>query len=347
MHRSAPYHAISAKVHALYGRRMKPEDYRQLLSKKNVREAAAFLQNHPGYAARLSGLSTNSIHRETLENALRGTYVDEYRRIFSFLNLSDKALMLFPMYRAEQSAILTSMRHLTSTSMLEPALTWDPVLKKQSRLDLAALARAETFSDIAAAARDTIYGSALERVDTSDGKTPTHAFVDNMMQVAYYARLYQILSRNYSGQTKQLIKQALDDETDLLNLVQFLRLKRHFPAEDIQLYSFPLPCTAKLSRSYIQELIAAPDYDAALQLVLSGPYASLFRSITPSGLEAYLYTLQYHFSRRQLRAGSPTIYTPIAYLTLKEIELRNIISIIECIRYDVDPHSFVTLIGAS
>ena len=56
--------------------------------------------------------------------------------------------------------------------------------------------------------------------------------------------------------------------------------------------------------------------------------------------------MQYRFNQRQLRAAVPTIYTPMAYLGLKEIELRNIISIIECIRYGVEPRSYVPLIGA-
>ena len=78
----------------------------------------------------------------------------------------------------------------------------------------------------------------------------------------------------------------------------------------------------------------------------SGPYGALFRSIQPTGLEAYLYTMQYRFNLRQLRAAQPTVYTPVAYLGLKEIELRNIISIIECIRYGVPPERYITLIGA-
>lgn len=324
---------------------MTPDDYRQLLSKKTIPEAAAFLQNHPGYKEPLSGLSASSLHRETLENALRCAYVDEYRRIFSFLRMEDKEFMRFPIYRAEQDAILTTMRHLTSTNILEPVATWEPLLKKQSKLDLSALQTASTFPEIVRAAENTIYGSALQRILVGENKSPSSAFVDNMMQTAYYAHLYKILGKNYHGEAKTIVKESLDDETDLLNLVQFLRLKKHFPPEDIQLYSFPLPCSPKLRREYIQQLIAAPDYDSAFQLVLDGPYGTLFRSISPSGLEAYLYTLQYRFSKKQLRAAQPTIFTPIAYLTLKEIELRNIISIIECIRYNVDPNSFVTLIG--
>ena len=345
MSSAASYYAVSAKVHALYGGRMTPEDYRQLHSKKTIPEAAAFLQAHRGYKDRLAGLSTASMHRETLENALRGAYVDEYRRIFSFLRLEDKELMRFPIYRAEQDAILTTMRHLTSTSILEPVATWEPILRKQSKLDLAALEVASSFAEIVRAAEDTIYGSALQRILVGENKNPSPAFVDNMMQVSYYAHLYRVLGKNYQGEAKKIIKESLDDETDLLNLVQFLRLKKHFPAEDIRLYSFPLPCSPKLRKEYIQQLIAAPDYDTAFQLVLNGPYGTLFHSISPSGLEAYLYTLQYRFSKKQLRAAQPTIFTPMAYLTLKEIELRNIISIIECIRYHVDPNSFVTLIG--
>ena len=158
------YYAVSAKVHALYGRRMQPEDYRQLTAKRTVPEAAAFLQVHPGYRDRLAGINTSSMHRETLENALRGAYVDEYRRIFSFMNLNDKELMRFPLYKAEHAAILASMRRLTSITSLEPVTTWDAMLQNSSNLDLSALQNADTFQGIAMAAERTIYGSALMRI---------------------------------------------------------------------------------------------------------------------------------------------------------------------------------------
>jgi vacuolar-type H+-ATPase subunit C/Vma6 len=340
-----PYYAVSAKVHALYGRRMTGEDYRQLMTKKTVSEAAAFLQSHKGYREKLAGLNTNKLHREDLENALRSTYVDEYRRIFSFMPMNDKAIMQFLLYRAEQDAILTAMHQLTSTNILEPAVIWDPILTRQSTLDLTGLQKATTFADIVHAAEHTIYGSTLQRILVGDSKNPTQAFVDNMMQVTYFAQLYKTVGKNYAGDAKKVLRQSLDSETDLINLVQFLRLKKHFSQEDVQRYSFPMPRSAKLKKEYMQQLIAAPDYDSAWQMVLDGPYGKLFRSISPLGLEAYLYTLQYNFARHQLRAATPTIYTPIAYLTLKEIELRNIISIIECIRYDGDPNAYVTLIG--
>ena len=340
------YYAVTAKVRALYGRRITPEDYRLLMAKQTVPEAAAFLQSHPGYRNRLSGLQTGSIHREALENALRGAYMDEYRRIFSFMELRDKELLMFPVYRGEQDAILTSMRTLTSTVVLEPVTTWEAVLRKSSQLDLGALQEAKTFSDIAKAAEKTIYGSALRRIASGDSTNPpTHAFVDNIMQVVYFARLYKTVGKRYKGDTAKLLRQSLDEETDLMNLVQFLRLKRYFSQEDIQRYSFPLPCSSKLTKPYMQALMGAKDYEEARDMVINGPYGKLFRSIDPKGLESYLYTLQYNFSRRQLRAPKPTIYVPIAYLTLKEIEIRNLISIIECIRYKISPDTMVTLIG--
>ena len=57
------YYAVSAKVHAMYGRRMTSEDYRQLMGKRTLSEAASFLQNHSGYREPLSGLNTSNIHR--------------------------------------------------------------------------------------------------------------------------------------------------------------------------------------------------------------------------------------------------------------------------------------------
>ena len=312
----ASYTAIAAKVRAMYGCRMTPEDYRQLMSKQSISEAASFLQSHPGYRRELSGMNVSGIHREQLETALRSTYRNEYRRIFRFLTGEDQAFLRFPIYRAEKEAILTAMRRLSSQHMLEPEETWAPMLAAKSKLHLTELRQAGDFRRIADAARDTIYASALSRSISADGREPSMAFVDNILLVTYYAHLYRVLAHNYAGDTKKLIKKSLDEETDLLNLVLFLRL------------------------------LSAEDYDAALELVRSGPYGALFRSIQPTGLEAYLYTMQYRFNLRQLRAAQPTVYTPVAYLGLKEIELRNIISIIECIRYGVSPERYITLIGA-
>lgn len=338
------YAALSAKVRAMYGGRMTAEDYRLLMEKKTLPEAAAFLQAHRGYSRGLAGLRASGIRREALENALREVYIQEYQRIFSFLSLEDKALMRFPVYRAERDAIITAMGRLNSPRRVEDAAIWTGTLQKNSKLKLARLELADSFQDIVEAAEDTIYASALER-SAVQMKAPSTAFVDNMMQVTYFAHLYKVLSTHYSGQVKTVLRQSFDQETDLLNLVQFLRLKKHFSQEDVQRYSFPLTCSHRLGRAHIQTLLSAPDYESAFQLVCDGPYGHVFRTLSTTGLEAYLYTLQFRFNQRQLRAAIPTVYTPIAYLSLKEIELRNIISIIECIRYEIKPDSYVTLIG--
>ncbi len=342
---SASYYAISAKVHALYGKRMTEEDYHQLMERQSIQEAAVFLQTHPGYRTALSGINPITAHRDDLESALRSAYVDEYQKLFSFMNMADKELMRFSMYRAEQSAILATMRHLTSTARLDPVAIWADYFHDNSRLDLASLQDARNFSDIVHAAEHTIYGSTLVQIQATAPDALTSTFVDSMMQATFYARLYRHISRNYKGDTAKILRQSVNHTTDLLNLIQFLRLKRNFSSEDIRRYSFSLPWSSRVTKEYVQQLLSSADYETAFRMIQDGPYCNIFRSITPTGVEAYYYTWQYTFAKQQLRAASPTVYTPFAYLTLKEIELRNIISIIECIRYGGRPADFVTLIG--
>ena len=74
------YLAVAAKVRAMYGGRMTGEDYRQLMGKTTIPQAAAFLQSHRGYRRELAGLHPEGLHREQLENALRArdVYKNEY-----------------------------------------------------------------------------------------------------------------------------------------------------------------------------------------------------------------------------------------------------------------------------
>ena len=58
------YNATVAKIMAIYGKRLTPQDYSELMSRQSVAEAAEYLKKNTHYSDMLSSIDTNTIHRK-------------------------------------------------------------------------------------------------------------------------------------------------------------------------------------------------------------------------------------------------------------------------------------------
>lgn len=135
---------------------------------------------------------------------------------------------------------------------------------------------------------------------------------------------------------------------DLLNLLHILRLKTYFPGEGSGRYlTILFPFHYRLRPAFTQQLCAAPDAPAVFELLKGSPYAGCFQEVDVAQVEDYYRRALFHFSRRQLMAGTPSVYTAVAYLNVKEAELQALVNVIESVKYGV-PYdaALAELIGA-
>ena len=121
-----------------------------------------------------------------------------------------------------------------------------------------------------------------------------------------------------------------------MNLMHVLRLKTYFPgtAADTCL-TMLYPFQYRLKPAMIHALCAAPDAAAVFALIRQTPYAASFERVEAAEVEEYYRRAFYAFNRRCLLTGPPSIYTAIAYLDLKELELQVVVNVIESVKYGV------------
>ncbi len=330
------YGAVSAKVHGMYGKRLKTEDYEKLMAMTSVEEIIVFLRGRQDWSRALSRMDGNiAFTRARLETALRLQFLEDYTKLFSFVGRNDRALMRFPIYKMELSEILGALRRIRIRHPLYELPAVPDFYQNHSKVDFAALRQAESLEQIQDCIRGSIFAEPFQRLVRHGEAGTQYVSIEVMLQSIYYSKLFQQV-RNYKGESRQIMLKSLVQETDLLNIIHFLRLKRYFTQEDLQSYAFPYSFSHRLKKEFIHELIAAPDYDAAIALLKQSCYGALFQN-GGEAIESYYDKLIYRFNKAQLRRAVPSIYTTIAYLSLKEIELNNLIRIIECVRYGVDP----------
>ena len=233
------YGALSAKIRALYGKRLRADDFARLAGLKNEAELLEALRQHPGWSRALSLVPPGAwsyVGRVEMEGALRDELRLEYRSLSYYVPREDKPLMQFQLRAAERSALLAALRRLkTGRYAKEPPPT--SAVPLRLRLDEGALASCTSYDQLLDAARDTIYAPVLRHLRPSrDGALPDFTLAEAALRTAYFSHLYRIVHCQYTGRTQKVLLRALGEQIDLLNIIHVLRLKTYFPQTEPETY---------------------------------------------------------------------------------------------------------------
>ena len=344
------YGALAAKAKALYGKRLRTADYAHMASLKSEAALMDFLRGQPGWqaaAARLGESWNGYIGRVELETALRDQLGRDYLSLQHFAPKADKDLLAFPVRLAEQGEILTALRRLRAGGYYKgpPPVTG---IAMPVQVDAKALALCQDYDGIVAAAAGSIYEQTLRHLRPAGGGRPDFTTAEALLRTAYFSHIYRLIHKKYAGETKKILLRGVGEQVDLLNLLHILRLKTYFPGEGNDRYLTVLfPFNYRLRPAFLQQLCAAPDAPAVFELLRSSPYAGCFQEVDVAQVEDYYRRALFQFSRRQLMTGTPSVYTAVSYLHVKEAELQALVNVIESVKYGV-PYdaALAELVGA-
>jgi len=342
---STEYEALCAKVKAMYGKRLRNEDFRRMARMGSVDEVYADLRQHPVWGPGVGRLSEEArFGRAKLEAALRNQIREEYVRLSAFVPRRDKALMEFPVLRSELDGLLFTLARLRAGRVSEPEPLPTSFIR-HSRTDEDALTRCTDYEGLLEAARKSIYYEPLARLRPPPGKLPDYTLVESALFTVYYGHFMNTIVKRYEGDAKALLRRGIGVQVDMLNLMHILRVKRFFPGED-NFSKVLFPFYYKLKPAQVREMCAAPDLSGAMAAAEQTPYGPFVRSAAVEDLGRLYDESLFRMSRRQLMQGKPSIYAAVAFLNLRELELKELITVVETVKYQA-PYDgrFAALIG--
>ena len=160
------YGALTAKVRALYGKRLLHEDFEKMAGMSNVGQVAGFLRGHPGWQKALASVPQGNLSRGDLEEALRVQLRAEYLSLFYFISVMGKRSLIkyikFMAYKMDLELILAALRRLSlQRGELRPKLQSD-VLKEGSTVDIAGIENAKNFTELLKSVEGSIYHAPLQ-----------------------------------------------------------------------------------------------------------------------------------------------------------------------------------------
>lgn len=340
------YNATVAKIMAMYGKRVTPADYAELCSSHSVLEVAEYLKKNTHLSGALAGIDTSTIHRGMLEDLLQKNLFEMYMRITDFEHIGRQEFYNYKVLQSEMNVILSCIRHINAGS--ENQINEIPIyLNRLTCFDLIRIAKARSFGELLECIEKTPYHDILKKEKTDENGKADYFSCERKLRIYYYERIEKTISDWGAKEAEQLNSMILTD-VDLINIINSYRMKSFFGDDGEEISEKMLPFYGRLSPEKLEEIYSARDKEEFIKRFSATVYG---RQLADSGcdmndLEHNANLLRYKYAKLALKKSSSAPVSVYSFMYLMNIELKNITSIIEGVRYGLPPKQIESLIIA-
>ena len=328
--------ALSTKLKAMHAGHLTSAEYSSLLEAKSVGEICSSLKETV-YAPYISDLNEFDVHRGKLEERLDSRKRNEYLKLYVFVDLNQRKMIRFFFMRDEIEALKIVLRacynHETSYLIHMDELKSD-FFKKHSDINTELLIQSRTTESVAQACKGTVFYPVLRHAVSSGADYTT---VCMMLDRLYFKNLWRDAQKYIPKAQKEDFKKYVGTQIDYLNIMWIYRCKKYFKMPNELIYTYLIPVYYRLSKEDISQMAEAPDTETIENTVAGGVYRKIFAKTDETFLIERVYKrIWYENAKKAYKLNPGTMTEVFAYFDLLIIEIENLETVIEGIRYKAD-----------
>lgn len=325
--------AVLSKARAMYGKRLRVKDYNELCSCSSVTEVALYLKNSTYYKSSLESINEHDIHRGQLEVLIKKKLFSDFASLGRYELSSGELLYEYIIKRAEISQIMTSLMLFTAGRSDEYIYSMPIFFNKHTRINLPALGKIKSYDDFLDAIKFTNYYKLLKGFKPIDNNRLDLTLIETILYTDNYKTMLKSINTYKNKSVKAELLKIFNSFIDLSNFVRIMRLKKYYKADREYIKKLILD-VGSLSQKQILSMIHSNDPQEIIDIMKHTYLSKWIQNIDdntyidklPNKVNFYRCRHNIHFSIK-----SPVVM--LSYIILSEIELSNIITIIEGVRY--------------
>ena len=329
-----PYAAVIAKAKAKYGKRLTEKDYAALIKSTSVQDIVRYLKTHTVYRTCLEKSGSN-LHRGRLEDTLRKELFRNYLSLCRY-NRSKSPVTGYIFRLTEIRELTEYLTLLSAGRPLDYLFTLPTYFDDQTEIPLAKLSGAHSYAELLELLGPHGYRKVLERFTPVDDKSIDIAAISDAMEIYSLKELYKDISAIKHKKERATLISLFDTLCDCNNYSRIIRLKRfyHLSSAGIKEHLLPFGCLTGKRLDAVFEKDSYSEILAALADTKIGKRVQSEDSADEMAVQG-----RYDLCRHALYFSSSPEVVLLAYYIVCETELKNIITIIEGVRYALEPDS--------
>lgn len=336
--------AMSAKAKAMFGERLKANDYQSLLQKKSVNEIASYLKNNTYFKATLDGINETSIHRGQLELMVRMDLYYRLSRLMRYSGNSKTQFDLFIIAKIEIEQIIETIRSFDTEerSILIGKL---PIyIQERCSFDLIALSMAQNFDQVLDVLKDTQYRDIVATYKTAKMEEIDFVGLEQALTKRYNEIVLNVIEKEFKGELKKDLQRVVLTRIELDNISKIYRLKKYFNASSEQIHSLITEQYVNFTKKQMDDIIDNIAADDIYDRLKKSYYGAFLDNKDFLYIEYHTKAINFNIQRKTINFSSDPDLVMLSYVLLSQNEIENIIDIIEGVRYHIAPEKISELL---
>ena len=316
------YPSINAKLKGMYAKRLKNDDLQDLAKQNNLKSAVAILKNK---SSSLNVLSEDA-DREQIEKILNGEIIYDIEKIVKYLDKNDTQIFNLLISKYEIRCIKKAIKLLYSKNEYDENIKiWTNTIFT----DLKGLESIKSIDEFLKIINNTKYKKILKEYFENKDTEYSIFEIENELDKMYLKSIY-----NSAGNNKNL-KKMIGAKIDFTNILWIYRMKKYYNFSEDKIEKSIIDINYALKKNQILLLVKAKNIEELNEILKRTVYSNIATDDIyelECNMKKYLHGLYI----KNFKSNLLSINCIYSYLNLVELENKDIISIIEAVRYGID-----------
>lgn len=336
MDRNTTYAAINTKTSAMLGKLLTVEDYKKILSLKNPSEIATYLKSNTAYKELFNGMDTSKMHRDEIEVVLKRCLVEYMDKLMHHFNGQYKEFFKCFYIKHEIVDLKRAARLIHIDKDFRTLKNNLVFAGKYKYIDMDKVVQAKDINQLIESLNGTIYYPFLKNL--IDGNTKESLYRFEMSLDRAFFTILEEKAKKLPLEDKKIVEELFGSYIDMLNLRWIYRGKKYYDLSSEEVFNYSIMDGYAFKYKKLKDFCYAANEEEFIKKALETPYGFMFKGDSESDIymERRMNRYLYFKYKSKKQRYSLNIAAVLVYLELIEFEIRDIISMIETVRYEMN-----------
>lgn len=324
--------AVITKAKSKYGKRLKDKDYDALLKCQSVAAVVNYLKTHTRYSDVLGRINENEVHRGQVETLLKQKIFYDFDSLCRYEMSEGSPFSEFIVRRYEIEQLMHFLLLLNCKKVEEYIFSLPSYFNKHTDIDLYKLSTCRDFDAFIQTLGHSEYQKILSRFAPDERGMIDLSGAEDALNIYSYKELYDAISKRKSKKQKEKLKQLCDYVNDFCNLSRILRLKKYYEMKPQKVKAHLMPY-GSIKGNVLDSMCNAKSIEEVFDIMSTTRIGKRIKQMSIEKEEQLSIVSRFNMCRRMLYYSTDPAVVLLAYMYVNEAELKNIIAIIEGVRY--------------
>lgn len=340
---------LLTKSRAMFGKRLTGQNVADLLNCQTVTEVASYLKNNTHYSDILKKIDDSTVHRGQLEEALNDLLQNQLVSLSKYEVDAGTYMRKLVLYQNEIREILKYLRLLSAGRAAEYVFAMPKYASKSWEFDPNRLSQAKDYDEFLNAMNSSFFFKVLYQMKPNDGKTIDYTMIEHALYSQLFKFAENIINKKFGGKDREDLLGLLGVQTDLNSFLNIYRVKKYYSlCGDDLARSLVFDFNYKISKRVLDKMLRADSAEKVLEIFCSDTvYGRELGEVKDEYVDQLVNRLTYKRVRHLMRFSTNPTVAVFSYLMLSGIERKDIVTIIEGVRYRISPDEIASMITIS